>query len=135
MPYLKDFTNFNLDNEEIQDYYLYNEFDTITISFDEIKNASYSIVFSTDGVSWLNISSYDNRMKKEVVNGKVNITIKVSYQFFKAIIKVIAISGTKEVVSLPINLYSRLSFLYSDEVLNYIYKNNKSEIFEMNLFN
>ena len=134
IEHLNTNTSVYVNNEELKDYYILDEGEKIDIKISSIPQASYSIQYSKDGSSWMNITTLDNRVVREEKDGNYHIVINIGYQYFKVSLRVYALIGGKEAVLVDIDIYTKLSFLYSDEVLEYMFDENHEIIDNMNLY-
>ena len=133
--YLGDIGEVLINNEEVKDKYLFNEDDEVVIVLSKIDGASYSILYSVDGVNWLNLNNYDRHLTKEITDTSYKITFKVSYQYFKVYLKVLVVKGMKETSFDKIEINARLSFLYSEDIMQYYHSEIKEQVSELKLFN
>ena len=135
ISYLGDVENIKINNKDSFNVRV-SEDDNLSISWDKINDdISYICYFSTDQTSWVSAKVYDSGTILENQGSKCLQNIEVNYKYFKFYLKVVGKSNDGETESEVITVEVQLQDLFSDEVSDYIIKNNTSLINEMDIFN
>ena len=111
------------------------EDDKLVLKWDNSDDdIQYMCSFSMDKVSWSSIKLYDNTSLLKLNNDTYSQEISINYHYFIFYLKITGSSKEGEVESDVITITVKLETLFSDEVVDYINKNNNRLIESMDIF-
>lgn len=130
------FENIKVNNKELQNEYIFDESETIVISFDRLsEDESYIIKTSENLKNWIGIRSYAEKVESEIKDGIVSYKITLSSMQYVAYIKITTSSSNARNESPIIKIRVKRSFNFYDELNSYINDQINIAISELDLFN
>ncbi len=130
------FENLKLNNEELKEEYIFEEYETIDVTFErQTKEEVYIITVSDNMNNWINIRTYAEKVEYFENNNIVSYRITLPSLQFIAYIKITTSSSNSRNESPIIKIKVKTNFIFYDELDSYINNQIRIAIKETNLFN
>ncbi|MBQ6817499.1 MAG: hypothetical protein IJO27_03615, partial [Bacilli bacterium] len=114
---------------------LLNEDDKLIIKWDNSDDdIQYMCLFSMDKVLWSNVKIYDNTSLWNLNKNTYSQEITINYHYFIFYLKIVGSSVDGETESDIITIKVKMETLFSDEVVEYMNKNNNRLIESIDIF-
>lgn len=131
--YIGQIQNVSIQNKD--DYQIsVNEYDDLIIKWKQLNaDTTYICYFSNDLQNWSSIKMYDNASSAKLTGDVYTQTIPINYKYMKFYLKIVGVNKHGETESDIITVTVNLEMLFSDEVSEYLIKNNEVFINNMDI--
>ena len=132
--YLGEIKTIRLDGERLKAVTEVDDGDVMLLSWEKIAGATYRVLVSGDGETWVNLLTYSSVSSIDDKNSTCQTKIGFNYKYIHLLLKIEGTSGTQTSYSDVYEFYVQMEEAFADDTIVYLSREYKLFINEMDLY-